>query len=238
MLYHVKESNDDNKKTKERGSIMKKRLVSLILALVLVFGAVAAPAFTSNAAKKVTYTKIALKSVQSEVDFYVPKTKRATAAKNLAKTLNAVLPKGKTLAVKVNGKSYTAKKTGAQGKGNIYVGSTKLADFIAANGSASTNVTVKVNLKKAVKLVKLAKKTGSYGYAINVTDAEIKSLKVAKSNKITFKGNGAKFTAYVKGGYVYLKGNKKSSKFVKNLKKAGAVASVKTVKVKTATLSK
>ncbi|MBO4864161.1 MAG: hypothetical protein J5517_07335 [Eubacterium sp.] len=217
---------------------MKKRLLSLVLALALIFGVIA-PAASADAAAKKRYTKLTFaKGVTTEVEFFVLEEKRELAAKNLTKTLNAMMKKNSTLTITVGEKDYTVKKTGKQGKGKIMVGDQTLAAFIKANTGKSTYVTVKVDLKKAFSYVKMAKKAAAYGFRVEVNDAYFQNLKISKKNKITFTGNGKKFTAYIKGGKVYIKGGQVKSSFVKELKKAGVIKSAKLVRVKTSSLSK
>ena len=220
--------------------VMKKRLLSLVLALALILGVIA-PVASAEAAAKKRYTKLTFaKGVTTEVEFFVLEDKRELAAKNLTKTLNAMMKKNSTLTITVGEKEqqYTVKKTGKQGKGKIMVGNKTLADFIKENTGKATYVTVKVDLKKAFSYVKMAKKAGAYGFRVEVKDAYFQNLKFTKSNKITFTGNGKKFTAYIKGGKVYIKGGQTKSSFVKELKKAGVIKSAKLVRVKTSSLSK
>ena len=222
--------------------VMKKRLLSLVLALALILGVIA-PVASANAAGKTKYTRLTLASgVETEVNFFVLEDKRELAAQNLTKTLNSVMKKGSSFTIYVNGKEYTAKKTGKQGKGKIMVGDQTLADFIKANEGNSTWVTIKVDLKKALSYVKMAKKAATYGFRQEINDAKFKKIKITKKNKITFKGyvSGTEktFTAYVKGGKIYLKGDQRKSEFVKELKKDGVIKSAKVVKVKTSSLSK
>ena len=221
---------------------MKKRLLSLVLALVLVLGAALAPSFGSDAASKTKYTKLTLNNTDVDVEFFVLEEKRDLAATNLEKTLNAILKKNSsfTVTVEIKGEkqTFTAKKTGKQGKGSIKVDGKKLSTFIKDNAGNDTSVIVSVNLKKALGLVKMAKKSAAYGFREEIKSVEFKELKISKKNKLTFKGNGKKMTAYIKGGAIYLKGDQRKSKFVKNLKKEGVVKKAKVVKVKTSSLSK
>ena len=221
---------------------MKKRLLSLVLALVLVLGVAVAPSFNADAASKVKYTKLTLANKDVDVEFFVLENKRDLAAKNLEKTLNAILKKNSSFTITVNikgeDKTFTAKKSGKQGKGSIKVDGKKLSTFIKDNAGNDTSIVVKVNLKKALGLVKLAKKSAAYGFREEIKSVEFKNLKISKKNKLTFKGNGKKMTAYIKGGAIYIKGDQRKSKFVKNLKAEGVVKKAKVVKVKTSSLSK
>ena len=221
---------------------MKKRLLSLVLALVLILGVAVAPSFGANAASKTKYTKLTLNNTDVDVEFFVLEDKRDLAATNLSKTLNAILKKNSTFTITVEVKgekqTYTAKKTGKQGKGSIKVDGKKLDAFIKENAGNDTSVIVSVNLKKALGLVKMAKKSAAYGFREEIKSVEFKELKISKKNKLTFKGNGKAMTAYIKGGAIYLKGDQRKSAFVKNLKKEGIVKKAKVVKVKTSSLSK
>ncbi len=217
---------------------MRKKIVSLILAVLLVFGACFASVSEAEAAGKAKYTKLTLGNVTTVVTFNVVEAQRALAADNLSKVLNTTLKKGKSFAITVNGKVFTAKKQGKPGKGNVYVGSQTLKDFILANKGKSTSVKVSVNIKKAVSFMKLTKKKSAYGYRVDIGGANVTNLKINKKNKITFKGNGKKMTAYVKGGAVYIKGNAKNTAFVKELKKAAVVKKITVTKVKTSSLAK
>ncbi len=218
---------------------MKKRILSLLLAVILVFGVAIVPGFgTDAAAKKAKYTRLTFADTNSDVTFTISEADRTAAASQLSTVLNNMLKKGSTFIVTVNKKEYTAKKVGKQGKGSIQVNDQALTDFIAANKGKATSVTVSVNVKKVLSLSALAKKGSKYGYSISVGDATFTDLKISKKNKITFNGNGKAFSGYLKNGKLYLAKNRKNAKFVKNLKNAGVVKAVKVVKAKTATLAK
>jgi phosphotransferase system HPr-like phosphotransfer protein len=200
---------------------MKKRILSLILALVLVFGVAVAPSAGVDAASKKTYTGVILKSKQASVKFTIAEAKKASAASSLNKILGVTVKSGKSFAITIDGKKFTATNK----SGTIYIGSKKLVDVIKAS-KKNPSITVKTNIKSVLKLVKLSGKTASFSYTVKIGSATIKNIKVKKGKTVTFKGNGKSYTAVIKSGNIYLKGSHKTDKFVKNLKKAGIVSKV------------
>lgn len=196
---------------------MKKRILSLILALVLVFGVALVPSVGTNAASK--NTTLTLKNKSVAVTFTVKKAQRTAAAKDLNKFLGTTVKSGKSFVVVINGKKYKATNK----KGTIYVAGNKLTDFVNSRGALTekTSIQVKVNFKNVVRLMTLAKKS-SFKYTVKVGKATIKNVKVT-GKKMTFTGNGKKFTATIKSGKIVLTGNQSKTAFVKNLKKAGVV---------------
>ena len=194
---------------------MKKRILSLILALVLVFGVALVPSVGTNAASKNTTLTLKNKSVAVTVK----KAQRTAAAKDLNKFLGTTVKSGKSFVVVINGKKYKATNK----KGTIYVAGNKLTDFVNSRGALTekTSIQVKVNFKNVVRLMTLAKKS-SFNYTVKVGKATIKNVKVT-GKKMTFTGNGKKFTATIKSGKIVLTGNQSKTAFVKNLKKAGVV---------------
>ncbi len=222
---------------------MKKRILSLLLAVILVFGVAVVPGVGADAAaKKIKYTRLTFADVNSNVTFEIAEANRAAAANQLHTVLNNMLKKGTTFVVTVNKKDYTATKTGKQGKGSVTVSDGKttqtLDAFIVANKGKATSVTVSVNVKKVLNAAKLAKKKANFGYSIKVGDAVFSDLKISKKNKVTFNGNGKAFAGYLKNGKLYVKKNRTNSKFVKALNKSGCLSKVKVVKAKTASLAK
>ena len=224
---------------------MKKKLLSMVLALALVLGVVAVPAFSSDAASKATYTKVTMNDAATDLTFVVSSAKREKAAKALNSLISDYMPKGTNFQLTINGVEYTAYKYTKQGKGNVYVwpsaeektdNGLTLVNLIKANEGTSTEVTVSVNLNKAFKIVKIAKKKVSYGYTVKFGSSKVTNFKMTKKKLMSFKYNGKAYTGYLYKGNLYVKGNK--VKALKGLKTDGVAKSVKKVKVKTSSLTK
>lgn len=201
---------------------MKKRILSFILALVFVFGVAIIPSVGAEAAGK--NTTLSLKNKSVDVTFVIAKDKRAAAAKDLNKILGITVKKNSKFVIKLNGKRYQATNK----NGNITVAGMKLTEFVKSRSELTdkTELTIKANFRNIFRLMSLSGKTASFKYEIKVGKASIKNAKITKGKKMTFTGNGTKYTATIKGEKVILKGKHKSDKFVKNMIKAGVVGKV------------
>lgn len=214
---------------------MKKRIISMLLALAIVFGVIAVPAFDSSAASKKAqvYTKIVLASnKKTNVTFTVTKGNKSKAAAQLNTLFARMLPKSKTLDCTVNGK--VAKIT-SDGK-NTYVTvngtKTALKAYVKATAKtkAKVEITFNANTKKVLSALSLAK-NGKYTYGVKIGGASLKSFKT-KKGYFFFKAYGkSEKQGYIKNGVLYVKGDVVKSQFVKALKKSGTVKSAKLVKV-------
>ncbi len=212
---------------------MKKRIISLLLALVLVFGVVG-PAMGANAAtkkttsKKVVYTKLTLRDKQTTpIKFTVSAKTKVTAAKKLNGLLGIITKSGSKFKVKIDGKKATIQNK----KGTIYVGKKTLVKYVKGTKTKSTKVSITYNaeLKKVLKGINLAGK-GNYKYSIKVGSVTIKNIK-AKKGSMTMTINNAKRTVIVKKGVIYMKGDHTKSNIVKRLIKSKLVKSAKKVKL-------
>ena len=211
---------------------MKKKLLSLVLALLLVVGVAAVPSMSADAAgKKQKYTRIEFKNKAVPVTFVVKKADREKAANDLNKALGIVLKKDINLTI--NGRSFVATNE----NGTIYcendkLGKKTLVEYVKAIDASKTSIQIKTNPVKFLKAVKVAGKA-NYKFTIKVGTAKFSNVKLYKNGKITFNG-GTKFkqTGYISGKYLYIKKvNKKgTAKFFKNLKKAKVVKKSKIVK--------
>lgn len=204
---------------------MKKRVLSLILALLLALTVAGVPSVSEAKTKKTTYTRVYTANKTLTYKFTVKKAKRKDAATKLNKVLGISTKAGSKFTIKINGKKYTAQNK----KGTIYIGKKKLVKFITSSKSKKTTIAVKLNLKKALKLVALTG-NGTYNYTMKIGKVSVTKVKVTKSN-IQFTANKKTFKATVnKDGNLIIKGNVKNSAFVKNAVKAKAVNKVKTFK--------
>ena len=77
---------------------MKKRILSLILAIVLVFGVAIIPSVGAEAAGK--NTTLSLKNKSVDVTFVIAKDKRDAAAKDLNKILGITVKKNSKFVIK------------------------------------------------------------------------------------------------------------------------------------------
>ena len=211
---------------------MKKRILSLLLAMVLVFGVAVVPSVSADAAgKKAKYTRIEFKNKAVPVTFIVKKADREKAANDLNKALGIILKKDMSLTI--NGKSFDVTNE----DGTIYcendkLGKKTLVEYVKSVDAAKTSITINTNPVKFLKAVKVAGKC-SYKFTIKVKTAKFSNVQLYKNGKITFKGGTSyKQTGYVSGKYLYIKKvNKKgTAKFFKNLKKAKIVKKSKVVK--------
>ena len=211
---------------------MKKRIISLLLALVLVFGvvgpAMGADAATKKSTKKVTYTKLVLRDKQTTpIKFTVSAKTKATAAKKLKGLLGLITKNGAKINVKIDGKKATIQNK----KGVMYVGNKTLVKYVKGTKTKSTKVSITYNaeLKKVLKGINLVGK-GSYKYSIKFGSVTITDIK-AKKGSMTMKINKAKRTVIIKKGVIYLKGDLTKSNLVKRLIKSKLVKSAKKVKL-------
>ena len=211
---------------------MKKRILSIVLALIVVFGVIAVPSVSADAAgKKQKYTRIEFKNKAVPVTFIVKKADREKAANDLNKALGIILKKDMSLTI--NGKSFDVTNE----DGTIYcendkLGKKTLVEYVKSVDAAKTSITINTNPVKFLKAVKVAGKC-SYKFTIKVGTAKFSKVQLYKSGKITFYGGtNYKQTAYVSGKYLYIKkvNNKGTAKFFKNLKKAKVVKKSKVVK--------
>ena len=96
--------------------IMKKRIISMLLALVIVLGVIAVPAFDSQAASKKksqVYTKIVLaNNKKTEITFTVSQKNKNKAAADLNTLFARMLPKTAKLTCKINGKAAVISSDG------------------------------------------------------------------------------------------------------------------------------
>ena len=198
---------------------MKKRILSLILALVLVFGVAIVPSIGAEAAGK--KTSLSLKNKSVKVTFVVAKKDRSKAASDLNKILGTTIKKNSKFVIVVNGKKYQA----INKKGTIKVAGMSLKEFVETRGELTdkTELTIKANFRNILRLMKLSGKTATFKYEIKVGKASIKNAKVTKGKKLTFTGNNKKYTATLKNDGIILDGNHAKDAFVKNMIKAGVV---------------
>lgn len=210
---------------------MKKRVLSLLLALVLVFGVAVVPSIGAEAAsKKVVYTKFTLKTKKTTpLTFTVTAKNKVTAAKQLSNILGVITKNKAKFKVKIDGKKATIQNK----KGTIYVGKKTLENYVETQTSTTktkVKITYNAEFKKVLKGVSLAGKSGKYKYSIKVGAVTFKNIKV-KKGKITFVESNKTRTAVIKKGVIYIKGNVTKAKFVKKLKTNGVLKSAKKVKM-------
>ena len=213
---------------------MKKRIISMLLAFVFVFGVIAVPSVDAQAASKKSqvYTKITLsKNVKTDFTFTVTENNKNKAAAELNTLFARMLPKKATLSCKINGNDA---KITSDGK-NITVTIGDKSDSLKSCVKKSVKnkqvctITFNANTKRILTALSFAK-NGKYTYGVKVGNATLKSFKTKKGN-FFFKAYGGERQGYVKNGVLYVKGDVSKSKFVKLLKKQGTVKSAKLVKI-------
>ena len=215
--------------------IMKKRIISMLLALVIVLGVIAVPAFDSQAASKKksqVYTKIVLaNNKKTEITFTVSQKNKNKAAADLNTLFARMLPKTAKLTCKINGKAAVISSDGK----NVYITvDGKESKFKALVKATAKNkqvceVTFNANTKKVLSALSLAK-NGKYTYGVKIGKATLKSFKT-KNGKFFFKAYGNEREGYISKGVLYVKGDVAKSAFIKVLKKQGTVKSAKLVKL-------
>ena len=128
---------------------MKKRILSLILAIVLVFGVAIIPSVGAEAAGK--NTTLSLKNKSVDVTFVIAKDKRDAAAKDLNKILGITVKKNSKFVIKLNGKRYQATNK----NGNITVAGMKLTEFVKSRSELTdkTELTIKANFRNIFRFV-------------------------------------------------------------------------------------
>ncbi|MBR6404105.1 MAG: hypothetical protein IKS48_12030 [Eubacterium sp.] len=201
---------------------MKKRIFSFILSLILVLGLIGPAGSVGAASKKNTTITLQNKSVN--VTFSIDKKERITAAKALSKALGASIRNGRSFYIRVNGKRYKALNK----KGTIWISGVKLKDFVAekCKNTDQTKITLKANFLNIFKIAALSGKTASFKYTMTVGKATIKNVKIVRSKKFVFIGNGKKYTASIRKGKIILLGEHSKDAFVKNMKNAGVIKKV------------
>ena len=215
---------------------MKKRLLSLLLALVVVFGVIAVPSFNSEAAsKKVKYTKITPAKTNTAFTFTVTEKTKVKSAKQLNSVLVAMLPKNQSLSVRIDG---VGAKITNKGK-NIFVKvgdgpSKSLVSYVKATKTTKTSVSLTYNASakkifKAISIVKSSKASTNMGFKIGKAEFKVISL---KNGELFFKAYGKTYRqGYFKDGSFYVKGDISKSRLDKTMKKDGTIKSAKVVKI-------
>lgn len=213
---------------------MKKRITSMLLALIILIGAFAVSFESEAAGKAEKYTKIVLSNNKTtDFTFTVTEKNKGKASVELNTLFSRMLPKKIALNAKINDKKA---KITTNGK-TVYIEFTEsgkkksLKKFLdsSARKKHVVTITFNANVKKVVKALSFSK-GGKYTYGVKIGQVPIKTFKIKKGN-IYFKAYTKERTGYIKNGVIYVKGDIVKSKFVKKLKKQGTVKSAKLVKI-------